>query len=518
MNKDEIIDLIENGSESDYLDFKLDEYKNYNYHEFLKDLMAFANSHSTQTKYIIIGMKKKDGVITFKDMPSITDDANYQEIANEYLEPTIDFKYVPFQYENNHLGIFIINSNNLVNRFFSFKKDYKRGTTVMYKKGEMRIRKGSSTSLVSKFDMQKAFGENERKSNLTIKGFKEGKIIEGFTVYNFDDLYLTSIEEKEKEIKNLITQISNIEIVDEEPLEESKGSQSELSTKLSELTSSFGKSMNFLNEGKFIEDVKIKKDVEDVIKIFCDKKEYKINNDFFDVGKLKLYEKVVFSGGMYMDRFLKGTEQEKQKYELINKLHQKIVNFVNTFNYINDIKGISYLKLLIENNGDWEDENIIISLYFPKNVLCDKKNLICNNKYGSSFFNELYQKFLEMIATSEIDVYTKSVLNGVAPTTNYSRLMNLNSFGYARQSNTDDMEPIWNAESNIEEIYCYENLSDGNYDILRFETNKLLHNCKCFFPGVIVLNKVPEEIRFEIKSKHMKDLKTGVIKLQKGKE
>lgn len=57
--KEEVKELLDCHAESDYLDFKEDNYPKDKKDELIKDLIAFANSHSIRDKYIIIGAKEK---------------------------------------------------------------------------------------------------------------------------------------------------------------------------------------------------------------------------------------------------------------------------------------------------------------------------------------------------------------------------------------------------------------------------------------------------------------------------
>ena len=60
--EEEVKELIDCHQESDYLDFKEQNYHKDNKVELVKDLITFANSHSIRNKYIIIGIKEENNV------------------------------------------------------------------------------------------------------------------------------------------------------------------------------------------------------------------------------------------------------------------------------------------------------------------------------------------------------------------------------------------------------------------------------------------------------------------------
>lgn len=519
----EIIDLIETGVECEYLDFKLEEYKSHNHDELIKDIMAFANAHNKQKKYIIVGMSKEKGKTTFQSISPITDDTNYQIIIDKYLEPALTFSYVPFDYKGNQLGVFVIDSNNYENRLFRFKKNYQRGKDILYKEGESRIRKGSATTILSLYDLEKIYKPDERNSNLIIQVYKDDEITPVFDFYNFDDIYIDIIHNKEKQIKEMLQKIETIEISKTEEseiqvekstneLEISDSNKINMTPGLEELVNN----IRLFDQEKFVKDAEIDKSKKDMISLYCEIEDIEIEDEFFDIGNLKIYEKLVFDGGFpYSKQLIKGTPDEEQKYELINKLNDEIHEFVYVKDYLVSIKGISYLKLLISNIGDLKDDDIIISLLIPKGCLCQKDKLVCDNEYGSKLFIELYGEHLQMNATPEIDIYEKPVVNSSDMSTSIPYINPLSYsdvFGYDSRPSEESI--IYEAKDIIDEIYCYDYLVGKEFDILKFELSKLMHNRKTFFPEVIVFENIPNEIHYEIKSKEMKNAVTGSLKVK----
>ena len=138
MNND-IIEKIKNGHECECLDFKATMYKPADYEALIKDMMAMANSNHEGNKFIITGVKDKpDGErdIWGVSPEDLQDQANFQQLILNNIEPEIKFKFYPMDYEGKKLGIFELFENN--NRPYMLKKDYKN-----LKSGFCLIRKGS---------------------------------------------------------------------------------------------------------------------------------------------------------------------------------------------------------------------------------------------------------------------------------------------------------------------------------------------------------------------------------------
>lgn len=124
---DKIIEILEYGSEGYLVDFKQEEYLLGKYpkkHEFLKDISAMANHPKDEDKYIIIGAAEKNGMAdSLMDIPKLTDQAQYQEYLNAYIEPAITFEYKPITFKGKELAYFRIFDNK--NRPYLLRKQFK---------------------------------------------------------------------------------------------------------------------------------------------------------------------------------------------------------------------------------------------------------------------------------------------------------------------------------------------------------------------------------------------------------
>lgn len=174
-----IADLIEFEPENSTLDFKREQYpigSTPKRNAVVKDIQAMANGPSDDEKYIIIGVGEENGSKTIVPIVELTDDAYFQQLINANVEPAINFEYKGFDYQGNRLAYFRIFGNT--DRPYLFKKDVKssEGKTE-YKTGEGYIRKGTSTFILGRSDLdaiyQQKSTKKDRKNDLAIShGFR----------------------------------------------------------------------------------------------------------------------------------------------------------------------------------------------------------------------------------------------------------------------------------------------------------------------------------------------------------
>ena len=120
MNLDDIIEYDEEGTN---LDFKKEEYKKGNYESLIKDVMSMANAINTEPKRIVIGVEyvfggKRDII----GLEELTDPAIFENIIQDNIEPTINFRYYPYEFNGKLLGVIEIIDNN--DKPYMMKKDY----------------------------------------------------------------------------------------------------------------------------------------------------------------------------------------------------------------------------------------------------------------------------------------------------------------------------------------------------------------------------------------------------------
>jgi hypothetical protein len=141
-------EIIEFENENTELDFKSIQYVKSNYENLLKDLISMANAKTSNVRHIIIGVKHKTNgdreILGIED--AFIDDATYQEIANQNIEPELNFSYYPFDFKGKKLGIFKI--FDCTNPPYMMKRA--KGKLNI---GDSFIRKGSHQTRLSRKDI-----------------------------------------------------------------------------------------------------------------------------------------------------------------------------------------------------------------------------------------------------------------------------------------------------------------------------------------------------------------------------
>ncbi len=215
----------------------------------------------------------------------------------------------------------------------------------------------------------------------------------------------------------------------------------------------------------------------------------------FDLGNLKIYKKTDF-GSLCKTYDEVGDQQEIEKLKKIEK----------TCSLIQEIKGLEgnklvfinkkMISLVLCNEGVKFDEDIKIELIFPKNIVVNLSNIILNdktNKEDKQLLNYLKLNFYNGL--NDFDNYIQTIY----PQPPY--VFNLSNSYYDYENSIYIRECI---ESEIEALYSnYEIQSlTSEYDILKINFKKILPGEVKKFPVPIFLNKVVEEIKYNIKSKH----------------
>jgi predicted HTH transcriptional regulator len=174
---EKVKEILDYGSESHLIDFKINQYpieKHPKKHELLKDISAMANHPSNEDKYIIIGIKKRDGYNSeIYPISELVDEAKYQQYIGSNLEPKINFEYQSIKYKGNNLAYFRIYENK--DRPYLVKKELRNhqdSDKIEYREGDGFIRVGTSTKKITRKELDEIYSDKyrrvDRKSDLKI--------------------------------------------------------------------------------------------------------------------------------------------------------------------------------------------------------------------------------------------------------------------------------------------------------------------------------------------------------------
>lgn len=193
-------DLILYENESTGLDFKAIQYTSDKYQDFIKDVMSMPNADFEGNRYIIIGVKlRNNGEREFLGInkDEFIDQANYQQIIRENIEPDIPLEYFPYDVNDVSLGVFCI--SDCKDKPYMMRKDYGK-----LKKGDSFIRKGSHQSPMIRADFDRIY---EAKAKLNAFN---GEVKISFSINDLDQIELSTKGDIELPSKRAAKKISQI--------------------------------------------------------------------------------------------------------------------------------------------------------------------------------------------------------------------------------------------------------------------------------------------------------------------
>ncbi|ASI77634.1 ATP-binding protein [Bacillus paranthracis] len=176
--------LIKYERESTRLDFKREQYKKEKNKNLIKDIMSMANAPIDGKKYIVVGVKDKtDGEKEYHAIQKeeFIDQATYEQVIRENIEPSIEFSYSPLEVGGSLLGIFEIGPCN--NPPYMMKKDFQS-----LKKGDCYIRRGSQQDRLTRRDLDELL-------TLRSNQYFNGKISVGFNEAFEDKIIIEGTKE-----------------------------------------------------------------------------------------------------------------------------------------------------------------------------------------------------------------------------------------------------------------------------------------------------------------------------------
>lgn len=141
--------LVKYEREGTRLDFKREQYQREKNKDLIKDIMSMANAPIDGKKYIVVGIKDKpDGEKEYHSIQKeeFIDQATYEQVIRENIEPSIEFSYFPVEVDGNLLGVFEIGPCD--DPPYMMKKDFQN-----LKKGDCYIRRGSQQDRLTRRDL-----------------------------------------------------------------------------------------------------------------------------------------------------------------------------------------------------------------------------------------------------------------------------------------------------------------------------------------------------------------------------
>lgn len=475
--EDEVKEMIDCHQECDYLDFKEYDYQPSHKSELIKDILALANSHSIRNKYIIIGIAEENNVckeIMGVDIGHIRDEAEFQQIINTYIYENLIVNYKLMKMNDKDILIIQIPASNNANRPFMVKKQIDR-----LKENEIYIRRGSTTGLASKKDLEYMMG-SKKSSNLVLKSYQNGELSNKILLAEVK----TKIEEyRKKKFDNLRDKVNKI-----------------MNLK--------GKKFSF-NTSDFIllnnESVEFDSNKKSNIKSGLDDLGIKYDDSIFEFRNIRW--QTCFGGVEIISKELYGDENEIKRYWMLDDLESYILEYMTIRYYEKKLPKIYSTNLVLSNIGNCVDEDIEVTLIIDKDVWIEMKNLMVNDDilvYLGNMYNDLKDELIDCPRVSSIDRYCLS--------TELQADSYVNSIDIREKTYFDKMvEKADEFKDNIENL-CIESVYEENdKNIIKLNFKKIMHNKSMFFKFKFLFKSDKIKINYEIRSKNSPNVINGCI-------
>lgn len=254
----------------------------------------------------------------------------------------------------------------------------------------------------------------------------------------------------------------------------------------------------------FYPPIKIEDDRKEFLTKIAKQFEFELPEDFFDFGNLS---KNILAGMPFGGYSLEGTAEEKQKYNLIEKLYDTIAECSKWAPIEKAFFGIKCVMLAVENSGTAIDEDIEVTIVLENQMLLpfDEFPPLKNNTMDY-LLNEYDMNTLFCICgTAEYMNYYSAIKPGFVASPMTSP--NMPSLPFSAYE-TDYSEDYKDA---LRDVFCYEIYSDEQNYILKLKFDYIKHHTTVAFPVAIFLKNAPSTISYKISSRNSADVLSGDI-------
>jgi len=221
-------------------------------------------------------------------------------------------------------------------------------------------------------------------------------------------------------------------------------------------------------------------------------------SNFFNLGNLYRMRHVM--GGWT----IKGSQQEKNKYNNIQNLISGIERFNQWIKYFRQLESKHFLTIFLSNNGTQPDEDIDVKLFIKKGHFCKKEDIPVPGDdilpMYEDIINTLY-KPKKSIHIKEYSDYPES-----APKFDYS-MFNMSYEDEVEENKENYFETLNN-------LFIYDHDTENGYDVVCYRHSYIKQNTNVHFPHNLVFNSRPDSIAYEITSKNSAEIIKGELILE----
>ncbi len=228
-----------------------------------------------------------------------------------------------------------------------------------------------------------------------------------------------------------------------------------------------------------------------------------ISDNFFNLGDL--HESI---DGILMHSSVSGTDEEENKYRLIHELYEIIQDFLKWSSTDKALTDLKYIGLILTNNGTDYDEDVEVSLSFPKSVLVTVDSFPELSDYNKDYLiNERdLDEIFQIPATAEYLDYDDSIVRQKPLSAPIKPISDIYGSAY---DNCDGFEDCL-----LDALGVNVYPANDNY-IVKIQFDYIKHNTSVAFPAIILLLDDISEIAYTITSKHCAEKVNGTILVTK---
>lgn len=251
-------------------------------------------------------------------------------------------------------------------------------------------------------------------------------------------------------------------------------------------------------------------DIKKVIDLFAKKNKIVTDGDFWNVGDLKKIQPLhmgPFGGGPTFE----GTDDEKDRYDALIKLYWDIAEYNEYITYFTSFDVKKRVRLVLSNSGNTFDEDIDIKMIIPAGFICHAVDF---SYPGANIINDINKmNFLKSFKIEEnkniqpYDYYPVELLDFS------DTILKANPFNSPSDTEKYEKEKR-KYDTAFENIFYYKPFDGADNDILTFHIDYLKHHTVMAFPSVLLFNKVPPYIEYEIRSKRLPENVKGKLEFQ----
>ena len=224
--------------------------------------------------------------------------------------------------------------------------------------------------------------------------------------------------------------------------------------------------------------------------------------DFFCLGDLSQspIPATPFGGGQLI-----GTNEEKEKYRKIERLNETISECLNWAPIENAFSGKKCIKLALQNSGTAVDEDIEISIKFPRECVVLLQDFPSfNNVEQGYLLNDCdMKKMFGIASTPEYSNYYASIVNKSFVPSHHAT----SSFPGITPNYSDDFV------NELEDTFCYDFFETGETCIIKLKFEYIKHHTTIAFPTVIFVQGELFSAEYSITSRNAPEVINGIIEI-----